>query len=97
MDNQQFISVEEFCRYFSIEVSLINTLRDFNLIHLVTMDGVVYIGADQLATTEKMIRLHTELAINAEGLDAIRHLLQKIADMQLEITLLKNKLRLYES
>ena len=43
-----------------------------------------------------MVRLHYDLEINMEGIDAITHLLKKLQTMQDEISVLKNKLRVYE-
>jgi hypothetical protein len=43
-----------------------------------------------------MIRLHHELDINVEGVEAISHLLMLIEKMQEELTVVKNRLRLYE-
>jgi len=42
------------------------------------------------------MRLHFDLHINLEGLDAVYHLLQRVENLQSEITSLNNKLRLYE-
>jgi hypothetical protein len=50
----------------------------------------------QLNELEKIIRLYYELDINLEGIETVIHLLQRINDMQDEITLLKNRLRLHE-
>jgi hypothetical protein len=45
---------------------------------------------------EKIVRLYYDLDINIEGIDAVINLLQRMEDMQHEIVLLKNRLRLYE-
>jgi chaperone modulatory protein CbpM len=42
------------------------------------------------------VRLHNELEINEPGLATINNLLQKIEDMQQEMSILKNKLSIYE-
>ncbi len=51
---------------------------------------------DKLKDLEKFIRLHYELDINTEGIDAIAQLLNRVENMQDEITRLKNRLRFYE-
>ena len=43
-----------------------------------------------------MIRLHYDLNINLEGLDAVYNLLKRVENLQSEITSLHNKLRIYE-
>ena len=57
---------------------------------------IFFIPASQLTTLEKLVRLYYEMDINLEGIEAITFLLQKVEDMQHEITGLKNRLRLYE-
>ena len=55
-----------------------------------------YIEESQFMALEKFTRLHQDLHINEEGIEALAHLLEKIETMQLEIRNLKNRLRLYE-
>ena len=56
-----------------------------------------FLHPEQLDAIEKIVRLHHDLRINMEGIDAIQHLLQRVENMQTEISFLKNKLRLYEN
>ncbi len=55
-----------------------------------------YLQPEQLPAVEKMIRLHYDLKINLEGIDAIANLLNKIEALQQNLTATQNKLRLYE-
>ena len=96
MASQNLISATEFCRHHNIEVSFIDSLQDFGLVEITTVEGSGFIDEDQLEELEKMIRLHYDLQINLEGIDAIRHLLEQIQNMQSEITILKNRLQIYE-
>ena len=96
MDNQDFIPVTVICQHYNVEVSFVDALHEFNLIEFEQIENERYIHVHQLSEVEKIIRLHNELDINAEGLDAVLHLLQKIKDMQKEINLLKGKLSVYE-
>jgi len=52
---------------------------------------------DELQTLEKLIRMHYELDINMQGIEAINFLLERVQNMQQEITYLKSKLNIYES
>ena len=56
----------------------------------------VYVLASCLPAIEKMIRLHYDLQINFEGIDAISQLLNKIETLQQNLLRTQNKLRLYE-
>jgi hypothetical protein len=43
-----------------------------------------------------MVRLHHDLHINMEGIASVLHLLDKMAAMQSELDMLRNRLGLYE-
>ena len=96
MQDHDMIPASEFCRSHNLEVSFIYTLQQYGLVEVTTIEEVIYVPADQLAQVERMARMHADLGINMEGIDAIRHLLERIHDMQHEITVLRNKLKLYE-
>lgn len=96
MAGANLIPANEFCIHHNIEISFINSLQEYGLIEMTTMEGTGFIEEDQLNEIEKMIRLHYDLNINLEGIDAIKNLLQQIQLMQQEMTGLKNRLRLYE-
>jgi hypothetical protein len=96
MNKGNMIPANEFCTYHNIEISFLNSLQEAGLIEITTIEETEYIPENQLNELEKIIRLYYELDINLEGIETVMHLLQRINDMQDEITLLKNRLRLYE-
>jgi len=97
MNKGNMIPANEFCASHKIEITFINSLQEAGLIEVTTINQTEYIHKSQLNELEKIIRLYYELDINLEGIETVTHLLQRINDMQNEIMLLKNKLRLYES
>jgi hypothetical protein len=96
MEKDNLIPANEFCINHHIDISFINSLNEFGLIEINTVEEAVYIDAEQLHKLESFSRLYHELEINMEGIDAISHLLQKIIRMQNEIIFLKNRLHIYE-
>ena len=96
MLSPQKISANEFCHHHHIELSFLHTLQEYGLVEISLQEEEGYLEPEQLDAIEKIIRLHYDLQINLEGIDAIQHLLQRMTEMQSEITSLKNKLRLYE-
>jgi hypothetical protein len=96
MNKGNMIPANEFCTYHNIEISFLNSLQEAGLIEITTLEETEYIPESQLYELEKIVRLYYELDINLEGIETVMHLLQRINDMQDEITLLKNRLRLYE-
>ena len=93
---KDLIAADEFCQHYNIEYSFINSLQQHGLIEITTIQETGYLPTNQLSVLEKLIRLHTDLEINLEGIEAVNYLLQRIEEMQDEITMLKNKLRAYE-
>jgi hypothetical protein len=96
MNKGNIIPANEFCASHNIEISFINSLQDAGLIEITTIKETEYIYENQLNELEKIVRLYYELDINLEGIETVIHLLQRINGLQDEITLLRNRLRLYE-
>lgn len=92
----QYIALDEFCSLHNIEISFISSLQQTGLIEIDTINQAEFIEASQLQQVEKFMRLYYDLDINLEGIETISHLLYRINSMQNEITVLKNRLRLYE-
>ena len=96
MQTGELILAEEFCSYYKVEYSFIHDLHRFGLIEITSVDAGSYIPQNQLQKLEQIIRLHYDLNINLEGIDAITNILERMMQMQNEITGLKNRLKLYE-
>lgn len=96
MNANELIEVKAFCEVHHIEVSFVNALTDFSLIEIVQVEGEIFVPQHRLPELERLARLHKELNINPEGLDAVLHLLSKVNMMQMEIDALKRRLKLYE-
>ena len=47
---------------------------------------------EQMEALERMVRMHFDLNINLEGIDAIYHLLQRVENLQREVVSLRRKL-----
>jgi hypothetical protein len=97
METEHLMPVDKFCRNYDIEFSFIDSLHEFGLVKLTRVDETRYIYLEQINELERMIRLHYELDINIEGIDAIAHLLKRVDQLQDELRIMKNRLRLYEA
>jgi hypothetical protein len=97
METTQLISIEQFCKHYNIPISFIDALQEYELVEITMSDNENYLKTNQLNDIEKMMRLHYDLDINIEGIDAIYNLLKQVEDLQNEILKLRNKLRLYET
>ena len=91
------IAADDFCTHYNVTYTFLQTLEESGLIELVRVEGRGFIPSDSLPDVERFIRLHYELGINVEGLEAITHLLSRMHRLQNEISLLKNRLRFHEN
>ncbi len=89
---KHLIPVEEFCRHYEIEYNFLYSLNESGLIQFTRIETKPTIEEEDIPRIEKMLRLHQELGINIEGLEAIIPLLDKIEHMQAELNLLRNRL-----
>jgi chaperone modulatory protein CbpM len=97
MQTDHLIPADQFCVQHNIELSFITRLYENGLIEIKTVEQTTFIPEERLPELEKIIRLHYELDINLEGVEAITHLLQRMERLQDELRGLKNRLRLYEA
>ena len=95
MENEQLIPADQFCGTYEIEFSFIDSLQQYGLIETTTVEHTTLIPYSQLQKLEQLVRLHYDLNINLEGIDAIIHLLERVKRMQNEIVSLRNKLKVY--
>ncbi len=93
----QNLPVQEFCRHYNIEVSFIRSLEEYGLVETTFIEDTSFVNGIHLQFLEKILRLHYDLHINLEGIDAIKNLLEQVDEMQQEILSLNNRLRLYEN
>ena len=96
MKTEYLISLDDFCACHDIEVTFIRSLHETGLIDITLIEEVSFLNLEQLQQLEKYIRFYYDLDINLEGIETITHLLFRVNAMQLEITNLRNRLRLYE-
>ncbi len=96
MQTQYLISADEFCMYHKVEHSFLNSLQQFGLIEVKIIEENRFIEPEKLSDLEKFVRLHYDMDINLEGIEAITYLLDKIKTLKDEVNVLKNKLSLYE-
>ncbi len=92
MKKETLVPVDDICKYYRTEHSFIISLKEYELIEIITIEGASFIHAEQLQQLEKLVRLHYDLDVNLEGIEVINHLLHRIETMQHEMRMLKNKL-----
>ena len=93
MNTENLIPAKKFCSSHRVELSFINSLKEYGLIQITELNDEAYLHTNQLQHIEKYLRLYYDLDINFEGIEAITHLLERIGKMQAEITVLKNRIK----
>lgn len=94
--NRQYITITELCNWHRIERKFIHSLHEVGLVHIVEVENEEVLTQQELADVEKMIRMHYELQINVEGIDAVYNLLNQVTDLKREVRILQNRLKKYE-
>lgn len=93
---KELFAITTYCSLHGIDHSFITSLSEEGLINITIENEDEFIEEEQLPDLEIYTRLHHEMGINTEGIDAIRHLVHKLRNMQSELNSLKARLRLYE-
>ncbi|WP_373548420.1 chaperone modulator CbpM [Haliscomenobacter sp.] len=96
MKTNNLIQLAQFCTIHNVDTSFIFALQEYELVEIVVIEETHYLPEEQLPEVEKMLRLHYELEINLEGIDAIATLLKQIDALEKELIATKNKLRVFE-
>lgn len=96
MEIENLIQVESFCLCHDIHPSFVHNLSDLGLIEVTTIETHHYLLKEHIGDIERMLRMHHELGINIEGIDAISHLLNRVKILHEELRVVKNRLSLYE-
>lgn len=96
METDQLIAIEVFCSNYQVEYAFVESLQEHDLIDTVVVNDTRFLQIPQLTRIERIIRLHQDLDINLEGIEAIQGLLDRIDYMDREIASLRNRLRFYE-
>src|SRR5690349_4498722 len=92
----KLVPVAEFCKHYNVEVSFIQSLNEYGLTEITVVKETPCIYEENIRDLEKIMRLHYDLDINLEGIEAISHLLHRLDDLQHELLVLKNQLKFYK-
>lgn len=94
--DDRYISIIEFCNCHHLEYSFINSLTEHGLLETVVIEDDEFIERDRIRDLERMMRLHYDLEINFQGIDAINHLLERVSQLQNEVRILENRLKRFD-
>ena len=92
----EYITITEFCNSHHIDSAFVVALANEGLIDITIIESAQKINVEQLSDLERYTRWQYEMGLNAEAIDVIRHLLEKLQSIQHEVAYLKQRLSLYE-
>ena len=89
---KNWIIINEYCEKSHTDRDFLNLLEESGLIEIQDIDGQPCLPDTQLGDLERYCHLYYDLSINIEGIDAIRHMLARIEDLQREVHRLRRQL-----
>ena len=92
MRQENYISIKTFCEHHGVQESFVLSMQEFELLRVDHVEEEAFIPMEELPILEKMVRLHRELDINPEGIQAVYHLLEQVQNLQQEVVALRRKL-----
>lgn len=93
MDNEDLIPITLFCTTYRVDVTVIDSLEESGLIEITLREHQRFVAQAEVSRLEKILRLHEDLGINAEGIEAIEHLLARMEHLQEELQHMRNRLQ----
>ncbi len=97
MMKEKLIPAVEFCTSHQVEFSFIHSLHEFGLIEIIEVKQTAFLHLEELPKLEQILLFNKELEINLEGVEVIIRLLERVNQIQNEMNILKNRLKLYEN
>lgn len=97
MEKEEMILANDFCIHHNIELSFIHSLHESGLIEVIIIEEKIYVPVHQLTHLEMLVRFYFDMDINLPGIETITHLLQRVNDLQRQVSQLNNRLRIYEN
>ncbi len=92
MKKENYISIKTVCERHGVGESFVYSMYEYEILQVEQKGDDAMLHVEDLPLLEKMVRLHNELDINPEGLQAIYHLLGQVENLQEEVASLKRKL-----
>lgn len=97
MQPEERTLAEDVCNVYQFELSFLTTLQQWGMIEMMAQDDLSYVPHHQLKKLEQIARLHYELNINLEGIDAIVHLLDQMEQLHTELRTVRARLNIFEN
>ncbi len=85
----KYIKINEYLVQENVEQTFIFRLEEEGIIQIRRTENEIYINEDLLPSLEMFSRWYYEMGINIEGIDALRHMRNRLEELQREIIRLR--------
>lgn len=82
MSERHLISVQELCRCYELDISIMVEFADVGLYTPLIQEEEWFLDSEELPELESLIRLFQTFKISPEGLDVIRHLRRQVIELR---------------
>ena len=93
----ELLKITEYCIHYNIEQSFIADLEESGIISLTAVGPDKFIHEDQFTELDRYVHFYYDLNINIEGIDVLKHMLNRINNLHQRIGQLENRLKFHES
>lgn len=93
---KKYIRIQEFCEGHNLSETFVFELHDLGVIKVRHIDNLAVFPARDLSRLERLVRLHRDLELNAQGLQAVEHVLKQLESARQEIRELRSILGRWE-
>lgn len=93
MDQTKYLSIQQICHSYQVSPSLLVAMEEYELIEIeYTKEEEGYLGVDELAKLERLLRLNQDLDINVAGLVVVHELLEERKTLREELNRLQRQM-----
>ncbi len=96
MAARKYIYIRDFCQGHSLEETFLYELHEYELLSIEEVDNRPAFPRRELQRLERLVRLHRDLDIAPQGLQAVQHLLDRLDGMEQELWQLRRRLGRWE-
>jgi hypothetical protein len=96
MNTEELIAIDVFCAKQEVETSFVLALHERGLVTITEVKQHYYVELEHLPRLEQLARMHYDLDINLEGIEALSHMLERVESLQQELRELREQMGRYE-
>lgn len=96
MNKKEYILIDVICEQYPVANNFIYEVCDSGLVELTIIEQSNYIHENEVSRLEKIIRLNQDLDINLAGIEVVMNLLQRIEELESELSSTKRRLTIWQ-